>query len=154
MGLPLTGARRRIAVRRSGIHGRGVFALVDIPAGERLIEYLGDVITWDVAQERWEASAHSETGTTYFFDRGDGTVIDGAHNGNSARFLNHACAPNCEAIDHDGRIVIHTVTDIRAGDELSLDYALQLDDAEDEESRRLYDCRCGGPTCRRTMLEV
>ena len=129
--------------------GRGVFALRDIPAGTRILEYRGQVITWRTAQRR-----HAKTGAdghTYFFDRGDGTVIDGSMGGNSARYLNHSCAPNCEAINHHGRIDIHTTKPIAAGSELLLDYQLHLDRPTDLDSAT-YACACTAPGCRTTML--
>jgi hypothetical protein len=142
-------AARRISVRRSRIHGRGVFARRDIPAGMRILEYRGQVITWRTAKAR-----HAKTGAdghTYFFDRGDGTVIDGAHGGNSARYLNHSCEPNCEAVNHEGRIHIYTTEPVTAGSELLLDYQLRLERPTDLDTA-LYACACAAPTCRTTML--
>jgi uncharacterized protein len=138
----------RTIIGHSAIHGRGLYAAADLRAGVRLIEYRGEVLPWDEASERYDEAA----GVTYFFDRGDGSVIDGAANGNNARFINHGCAPNCEAIDHDGRIWIHTLRDIASGEELLIDYALVVDDPDDPEQRALYACRCEAPDCRRTML--
>ena len=144
-----TTPRRRFAVRRSPIHGRGVFALRDIAAGERLIEYRGAVITWRAAQRQYEKTGVE--GHTYFFDRGDGTVIDGGRHGNSARFINHSCSPNCEALNDDGRIVIYSSRRIRAGQELVFDYQLHLDSPTAEDAAA-YACACGSRRCRKTML--
>jgi len=141
--------QRRVIVRRSPIHGRGVFALRDIPANTRILEYRGQVITWSTAKAR-----HTNVGAdghTYFFDRGDGTVIDGSIGGNSARYLNHSCEPNCEAINQHGRIHIYTSKPIAAGSELLLDYQLHLD-RPTELDTALYACACTAPTCRTTML--
>lgn len=143
---------RRIAVRRSSIHGRGVFALQDIAAGTRLIEYRGEVIPWDVAHERYNTRPDAANGTTYFFDLGNGLVIDGGSDGNSARFVNHGCRPNCEAIDEDGRIWFFALTDIAEGEELLLDYSLEFDDGDAEDEHDDYPCSCGAPDCRKTML--
>jgi SET domain len=68
---------------------------------------------------------------TYLFALSDGTLIDGAQGGNATRHLNHACEPNCEAVedhDEDGRLTvrIETTKSIRANDELFLDYALDI----------------------------
>jgi SET domain-containing protein len=144
--------RRRIVVRRSPVHGRGLFALRDIPAGERIIEYRGEVIAWDTARARYDADTSDVVGHTFFFDRGDGTVIDGGRNGNSARYLNHGCQPNCEAVNDNGRIYIDATRPIDAGAELLIDYALQIDDPSDEEVRASYACRCAASNCRKTML--
>jgi hypothetical protein len=142
--------RRRISVRHSPIHGRGVFALRDIPAGTRILEYRGQVITWRTAKTR-----HATTGTaghTYYFDRGDGTVIDGARGGNSARYLNHSCEPNCEAVNQRGRVHIFTIAPVAAGSELLLDYQLHLERPTDLDLA-LYACACSASGCRTTMLD-
>ncbi len=137
-------------VRNSPVHGRGVFAIADIPAGKHLLDYGGDIVDWDVAQQRWEESG-VDPDHTFFFDRGDGTVIDGGSNGNEARFINHGCDPNCEALDDGGTISISTRRRVRAGDELFIDYALIVDE-RDAETAETYACRCGAASCRGTML--
>ena len=91
---------RRITARRSSVHGKGLFALQSIAAGERLIEYKGEVTGW----RRAAARQRSEVGHTFVFGLSDGRVIDGSRGGNSARFLNHACDPNCEAIETGNRV--------------------------------------------------
>jgi len=126
-----------------------VFALHDLPPGTRVLEYRGQLITWRAAIRRHARSGAD--GHTYFFDRGDGTVIDGARGGNSARYLNHSCAPNCEAINHRGRIHIYTLAPVPAGAELLLDYQLQLDQPA-EADLALYACACTAANCRTTML--
>lgn len=142
----------RFAVRRSGIHGRGVFALVDLGADVDLLPYGGDVLDWDDAQRRYE-EAGIEGGHTFFFDLGDGRVIDGGSHGNSARWINHGCEPNCEAVflgePSEARLMIRTLHDIAAGEELLIDYRLEIDDPDD--ALTLYACGCGAPGCRHTM---
>lgn len=141
----------RFRVRRSGVHGRGVFAVANLPADELLIEYLGEVIPWTTAHERY-AESEADDGHTYFFDRGDGTVIDGGRGGNASRFINHGCEPNCEAVDDDGHILIQTIRSIAPGEELFIDYQLCIDDPVTAETREVYACRCGAAACRGTML--
>jgi SET domain-containing protein len=136
-------------VRRSPIHGRGVFALRDIPAGTQIVEYRGEIISWPTARARYAAMGLE--GQTYYFDRGDGTVIDGLVGGNSARYLNHSCEPNCEAINENGRIRIHAVRHIPSGSELLLDYLLQVDHSVDQ-GPDAYRCACEAAACRSTML--
>src|SRR5687767_12945297 len=85
-------------VRQSPIHGRGVFALRTIPAGERIIEYRGERITWDEATQRANESG-GPVNHTFYFSLADGRVIDGGSRGNDARWINHACSPNCEAFE-------------------------------------------------------
>jgi SET domain-containing protein len=139
---------RRITARRSPMHGTGVFALQPIEAGERLFEYKGELTSWQCAT----ALQRSEAGHTFVFGLSDGRVIDGSRGGNSARFLNHACAPNCEAIETGDRIFIHTLVNIEPGDELSIDYGLEIDGETTEEIRAHYACHCGASACRRSMI--
>jgi uncharacterized protein len=141
---------RRVIVRRSPVHGKGVFALRRIAARERVLEYKGEVTSWREAVRRHQR--HGVDGHTLFFGLSDGRVIDGSQNGNSARWLNHACAANCEAIEDAGRVFIETLQDIDAGQELFIEYLLAVDDPLDEDTRRQYVCRCGATTCRRSML--
>jgi uncharacterized protein len=135
------------------VHGRGVFALADIAPAERIIEYRGEIISWEDAQVRYENS-DAEEGHTFFFDRGDGTVIDGNVGGNSARWINHGCDPNCETIDDDGAIVVQALRAIAPGDELFIDYQLIIDGRPTKALREQYACACGAPTCRGTMLAI
>jgi uncharacterized protein len=132
-------------VRRSAIHGRGLFAAVDFAAGDVVTEYQGEVVEWEEASRTWTPP---EPGHTFLFDIGDGLVIDGGKRGNSARWMNHSCEPNCEAEVVGRRVVITALHDISAGDELFLDYRLEAEDADAAE----YACACGTPSCRRTML--
>jgi len=141
---------RRVTVRRSPVHGRGVFALRALAPGECILEYKGEVIRWRTAirQDR----GRCDPGHTYLFGLSDGRVIDGARGGNSARWLNHACEANCEAIEMGNRVFIHATTSVAAGEELFLDYQLAVDASADEEVRLQYRCRCGSRRCRGTML--
>jgi SET domain-containing protein len=140
--------RRRITTRGSPVHGRGVFALQPIAAGERLIEYAGEVTSW----RRAAARQRSENGHTFVFGLSDGRVIDGSRGGNSARFINHACAPNCEAIETGDRVFIHALIAIESGDELFIDYGLAVDGDITDEIRAHYACHCGAAICRQSML--
>lgn len=141
----------KIQVRASGIHGKGVFAVRPIAAGSKVIEYKGKVITWREAEKR---HPHDPTQPfhTFYFHVDDKHVIDGAEDGNAARWINHACAPNCEAEDDDGRIFIMALRDIEPGEELNFDYGLVLDGRHTAKVKKDYECRCGAPDCRGTML--
>ena len=139
---------RRIVARRSAVHGRGLFALQPIAAGDRLIEYRGEITGWRGAAARQRHHA----GHTFVFGLSSGRVIDGSRGGNSARWLNHACAPNCEAIEVGDRVFIHALNDIAPGDELFIAYELTVDGEITDEIRAQYACRCGAPVCRRSML--
>jgi SET domain-containing protein len=72
--------------------------------------------------------------------------------GNSARFLNHACTTNCEAIETGDRVFIHALTGIKPGEELFIDYSLAIDSEMTEYIRVQYACHCGDPVCRGSML--
>jgi SET domain-containing protein len=145
------GAGRRIQVRRSGVHGRGVFAVQPLREGERIIEYKGQVIDWEEALRRHPHDP-TDPNHTFYFHLDDGHVIDGAYQGNSSRWINHACEPNCEAEEIKGRIFIHALRDIPAGEELFFDYRLVIDERYTPKLKKAYACHCGAPTCRGTML--
>jgi SET domain-containing protein len=141
--------RKRYVVRDSAIHGRGVFARRPIKAGEFVIDYRGAVLTWEEASNAF-LNRGGDHGHTMLFDLGDDLVIDGAHGGNEARFINHGCEPNCEAVITGRTIEIHAARDIAKGEELLLDYQLQAD--LDDADRAAYACRCGAAGCRSSML--
>lgn len=134
-------------VERSAIQGRGAFARQRIPKGTRIIEYLGERITHAEASRRYD-DASMRRHHTFLFTVSSRTCIDAARTGNDARFINHSCAPNCEAVQVGTRIFIHARRAIRPGEELSYDYAYEVEDADVD----LYVCRCGAPRCRGTIL--
>jgi SET domain-containing protein len=138
-------------VHRSPIHGNGVFATRPIGAGERIVEYRGERITWDEAIRR-AAEKGAPVNHTFYFTLADGRVIDGGSHGNEARWINHACSPNCEAYEEDGRVYIHALRDITQGEELNYNYALIYDERHTPALKRLFECRCGTPGCTGTML--
>jgi SET domain-containing protein len=138
-------------VRQSPVHGNGVFALRPIAAGERIIEYRGERISWDAATQRAEARG-GPVNHTFYFSLADGNVIDGGKRGNDARWINHACEPNCEAYEDEGRVYIHALRDIDEGEELNYNYALIYDERHTPALKRLFACRCGAPSCSGTML--
>ena len=149
---------RSVVLRRSPIHGNGLFAARDLPAGQRLIEYRGQRLTHDEADD---GSDHAvESGHTFLFTLNDRYVIDGGRRGNDARWINHSCAPNCEAVleEDDGgandRVYIETVRPIRAGEEISYDYGIVLDGTpHTARMKKLWACRCGADGCTGTMLK-
>jgi SET domain-containing protein len=156
-GPAVTGSRatqprgRRTQVRRSGVHGKGVFAVKPLCAGEILFEYAGEVITWAEALRRHPHDP-SQPDHTFYFHIDDQHVIDGAHGGNSSRFINHSCDPNCEADEVEGRVFIKTLRAVEAGDELSFDYGLVLDGRHTPKVKKQFACYCGAKSCRGTML--
>lgn len=138
-------------VRPSPIQGLGVFATRPIPAGVRLIEYTGERLTPAEADARYPDGAE-ERHHTFLFAIDDEVVIDAAVGGNDARFINHSCDPNCDAVIDDGRIWIETIRPVAAGEELAYDYAYVLEERHTPAAKRRYPCRCGAPTCRGTIL--
>lgn len=144
-------AGRRVQVKKSGVHGKGVYAARPIAAGETIIEYRGEIITWKEALRRHPHDP-SDPNHTFYFHLDDGHVIDGKHIGNAAKWINHACAPNCEAEQDGMRVFIKALRDIEAGEELFYDYGLVIDARITPKLKREYACWCGAKTCRGTML--
>jgi hypothetical protein len=142
---------RRIQVRRSGVHGKGVFAVQPIAEGETIIEYVGEVITWKEADRRHPHDP-ADPNHTFYFHVDDKRVIDAKHGGNSSRWINHSCDPNCESDDVDGRIFIKALRDIEPGEELTYDYGLIIDEPYTKKLKAEYPCWCGAPNCRGTLL--
>ena len=146
---PATG--RRIQVRRSGVHGKGVFCVAPIAKGATVIEYKGETVSWKEALRRHPHDP-ANPDHTFYFHLDDVHVIDGKVNGNSARWINHSCRPNCEAEEDDGRIFIVALRRLQPGEELFFDYGLVLDERQTAKVRKRYECRCGARACRGTML--
>jgi SET domain-containing protein len=142
---------RRVQVRRSGVHGKGVFALQPIAKGETIMEYTGPVITWKEALRRHPHDPDDPLHTFYFHIEG-GKVIDGLYGTNSAKWINHSCQPNCEADEEDGRVFIKALRKIKPGEELNYDYGLVLDGRHTEKVKKEFACRCGSRQCRGTLL--
>ena len=139
------------AIKRSGIQGKGAFALRAIAKGERLIEYAGQRVTQAEAARRYDDTSMRRH-HTFLFTISDRTCIDGNRDGNDARYFNHSCSPNCETEVVRGRVYILTRRNVREGEELTYDYNYDLDGEITEESLRTYECRCGSPSCRATIL--
>ncbi len=146
-----TAGGRRIQVRRSGVHGKGVFALRPLKKGEVVIEYKGEVIDWQEALRRHPHDP-KDPDHTFYFHVDEKNVIDAKHGGNAARWINHACAPNCEADEVDGRIFIKTLRAIKPGEELFYDYGLIIDEKYTPKLKKQFACHCGARACRGTML--
>lgn len=147
---PISGGRR-IQTRRSGVHGNGVFAVQDIAEGETLIEYKGEIISWKEALRR---HPHDPTQPqhTFYFHVDDDRVIDGNVDGNASRWINHSCEPNCEADEQNGRVFIKALRNIAAGEELSYDYGLIIDEPYTKKLLSEFPCWCGSADCRGTLL--
>ncbi|MFP3556780.1 SET domain-containing protein [Paraburkholderia sp. SIMBA_054] len=143
--------RRRISVRSSSIHGKGVFATVTILSGELVCECKGKRVPREAAMSGAPRDL-AQPDHTFLFDIGDGHVIDGAASGNSARWINHSCDPNCVPELDGQKIFICARRKIDAGEELSIDYALVSDKKMSKALRDRYACYCGARRCRGTMV--
>jgi SET domain-containing protein len=128
-----------------------VFAVTDIAEGETIIEYVGEIITWEEAQAKHPHDP-SDPNHTFYFHIDEEHVIDGKVGGNSSRWINHACEPNCEADEVDGRVFIKALRNIAAGEELHYDYGLMIEERYTPKLKAEYPCWCGSASCRKTLL--
>jgi uncharacterized protein len=128
-----------VIVRRSGVHGRGLFAARDIKKGERIIEYVGEKVGKREGTRRTEAQWAK--GRIYTFELNERHDIDGSVKWNTARLANHSCDPNCESDIIRGRIWVVALKDIRKGEEITYDYNFPVEDD-------LLVCKCGTKKCR------
>ena len=140
-----------VEVRNSPVHGRGVFAVAPIRKGTRILEYLGDRVSHEAADKRYED--HDENDNhTFLFIVDKKTVIDAGVGGNDARFINHQCEGNCESVIENRRVFIDAARDIEPGQELGYDYEIGREKDDPPNVDEIYACRCGSPKCRGTML--
>ncbi len=146
-----SGSGKSIKMRKSRIHGNGVFATRAIPAGKRLVEYKGQRITWKQADTRYPDEPDGPS-HTFLFSVNEKIVIDANREGNVARWINHSCEPNCETTEDDGRIFIESIRDIKAGEELSYEYNITFDERHTKALKARYGCICGTKACRGTLL--
>lgn len=140
-----------IEVRQSPVHGKGVFALQAIPAGTQVAEYKGRLITAKQADDLYGDDHGCHGSSTFLMGIGKRYVLDATKSRCRARFFNHSCEPNCEALIYPGRrVFIETTREIAAGEELFLDFGFE----GDEEDAPLYRCLCGTASCRGTMVAL
>ena len=138
-------------IRTSLIHGLGGFATQRIRKGTRIVEYIGERITSEEGDRRYNDD-QSEHPHVLLFVVDKHTVIDAAVGGNDARFINHSCEPNCKSVTEKKRVYIEAIKTIAEGEELTYDYNLTRDGKEDAAIEEQYACHCGAKTCRGTML--
>ncbi|MBX3192150.1 MAG: SET domain-containing protein-lysine N-methyltransferase [Labilithrix sp.] len=142
---------RPFRLRRSKIHGTGVVATRTIRAGRRIIEYIGERITHKEAERRYSVKAKDDS-HTFLFTISSRHVIDAGVGGNVARFINHSCDPNCEAVIERGRVFIETVRAIAPDEELAYDYNIGREDNDPPNVEKIFGCHCGSKKCRGTMI--
>lgn len=136
----------KVVAKKSGLHGRGLFAARDLEAGERLIEYKGR------RYAKGEIPDLGDDGITRFLRLSDGSGIDGT---GWAALANHSCEPNCELVEEEGsdppRAWLYALRPVKKGEELVWDY--RLDVASRQEAFTDWACICGAKTCRGTMAD-
>jgi SET domain-containing protein len=140
-----------LEVRESPLHGFGVFAARRIGKGTRIIEYLGERVSHAEADRRYELK-DGDDAHTFLFIVDSRTVIDAGVDGNEARFVNHACDPNCESVIEHRRVFIEALRAIEPGEELTYDYQIQRESDDPPDIDAIFACRCGSERCRGSML--
>lgn len=139
-------------IRRSGVHGKGAFAIKTIRKGTRVVEYVGESITPAESDLRYDDTKVKKDHHTFLFAVDSRKVIDATFGGNESRFINHSCDPNCEAVIEDRRVYIEALRTIRKGEELAYDYNYERTPKTTKADEKLYACRCGSSECRGTIL--
>lgn len=151
--------RKKIAARLSTIHGNGVFATEAIKKGERIVRYKGKLRTHDEVDEVY--GEIDENGHTFLFTLNDDYVVDANINGGIARWINHSCKPNCEAVieengkskRHKDKVFIEAIRDIKPDEELTYNYGIVLDEPHNAKNKKLWACLCAAKNCTGTMLQ-
>lgn len=132
-------------VRNSDIHGTGVYASKPIPSGKRIIEYIGEKIDKEESEKRattqMEHAEKTGDAAVYIFTLNKKWDLDGNVPWNTARLLNHSCAPNCEAWIEENQIFLYALREIDTGEELTFDYGFDIENYED------HPCLCGNDEC-------
>jgi len=150
---------KKIKARKSAIHGNGVFAFAALSKGERIIQYKGLLRTHEDVDAG--DTGDVESGHTFLFTLNDDYVLDANYGGNDARWMNHSCSPNCEALieeSEDGdprkdKVFIEAIRAIKPGEELVYNYGITLAERHTPRLKKIWECRCGSRKCTGTMLQ-
>jgi len=126
--------------RRSKLHGWGVFAAQRITKNTRIIDYAGEKISHQESLKREER--YMKRGCIWCFQINRRWVRDAARGGNVARFINHACKPNCYSQIIGKDIWIRAGRNIQPGEELTYDYFT--------DGEQVIQCNCR-PGCKRRL---
>ena len=145
-------SNRLFEVHPSRIDRLGVFALRPIRRGQHIVDYVGERLTAEAVEARYDEDAADDP-HTFLFRISDHEYIDASVSGNDARFINHSCDPNCETEVEGDRVCIKAIKNIEPGVELTYDYMLDIDRDASLDRRGLFACRCGAVLCRGTMLD-
>ncbi|CAO3587513.1 unnamed protein product [Absidia cylindrospora] len=144
----LKGRKKQLRFAKSPIHDWGLYAEEHIDMNDMVIEYVGEVIRQQVAEEREKTYERCGIGSSYLFRMDDDIVIDATKKGSIARFINHCCSPNCSAkiitVDKQKKIVIYANRDIEPGEEITYDYKFPLETDK-------IPCLCGSKSCNGTL---
>ena len=143
---------RYFEVTESSIQGKGAFAIKKIRKGQRIIEYTGEIISPEEESIRYDDDS-MDRHHTFLFAVDDKRTIDAGEIGSDAKYINHSCDPNCEAVDDGGRIFIEALKTINKGEELFYDYGFEQDEPPTQELIDQYPCHCGSAKCRGTILK-
>ena len=135
-------------VKKSKVHGSGIFATKNIKKNTKIIEYIGEKITKAEGDKRSEKRIKKyldslTDGSVYIFELNKKYDIDGSPMYNKARYINHSCDPNCEVDIVNNRIWISSIKNIKKGDELSYDYGYEFDPEDFND----HVCKCGSKKC-------
>lgn len=144
---------RRTAVRPSGVHGKGVYAVRPIQKGETVLEYKGEIITWQKALKRHPHDP-DQPNHTFYFHLDEGHVIDAKFSRAPAKWVNHSCRPNLKARQEGRRVFLDALRNIAPGEELFYDYSLMIEGRKTAKVKKEHACLCGSRNCRGTMLDL
>jgi SET domain-containing protein len=128
----------KVEIRKSKIHRYGVYALENIPAKRKVMEYTGERCN------RKETKRRGEGEYTYLYTLDNYWTLDGAVGGSGAEIINHSCEPNLVGRVLKGHIIYMSLRPIKAGEELTIDYNFEKDTGKNK-------CECGTKSCRGTL---
>ena len=113
---------RKVVVKKSTTHGKGLFANRDFDKGERVIQYVGEKLSLKEGNRR--SLYYGTIGYCPLLYTGD-YYIDGICGGNESLYTNHSNRPNLEAQYDENQVWFVTKKPIRKGQELFLNYGYQ-----------------------------
>ncbi|HXI12376.1 MAG TPA: SET domain-containing protein [Thermoanaerobaculia bacterium] len=123
-------------VRRSSIHGRGLFSLSRLPARKKIGELEGDLITQREARRRAKTLR-----CIAIVEFEDGMALDASSARNGFERINHSCTPNTYLRRFMHRVEFYSLRAIEPGEELTCNYGETHHDGK-------LPCRCGSERCR------
>ncbi|ELA42938.1 uncharacterized protein VICG_00253, partial [Vittaforma corneae ATCC 50505] len=132
-----------LVIRQSSIHGLGIFTPVFIPENTLIMEYKGEIIGKCMSDKREKLYKMNSIDSVYMFSVSEDMIIDATMTGNKARYINHSCNPNCEAIHSvvDKSIKYCSTRDILPDEELTINYNMSQDIYGEK-------CNCGDSECK------